>query len=80
MHILDKNQVAEKLQISTRQVNNLVSKGLFPPGVKQGKKLLWLSVVVERYLEGVFKSQLDFESMPKASATSCRFMQQFDAD
>jgi len=79
MNLLDKHQVAEKLQISPRQVNNLVSQGVFPPGVRQGKKLLWLSVVVEKHMEAMFQAQLDFEMNPKFSSPKKQFFQDFDA-
>jgi len=79
VQILDKNQVAEKLQVSTRQINNLVAEGLFPPGVKSGKKLLWHSSAVDSYLEEMFASQLNFKPGLPPAAKGTRFLQNFDS-
>lgn len=78
MQILDKNQVAEQLQISTRQINNLVADGLFPPGVRSGKKLLWHSSAVDRYLEEMFANQLNFKTGLSPVVKGARFLQNFD--
>jgi prophage regulatory protein len=78
VQILDKNQVAEKLQVSTRQINNLVAEGLFPPGVRSGKKLLWHSSAVDRYLEEMFVSQLNFKPSSSPIVKGALFLQNFD--
>lgn len=78
METLDKHQVAERLRVSVRQVNVLVDGGVLPQGKKQGKKLLWLSIVIDRYLNEFFKEQLEFEMKSTSPARKGKFVQNFD--
>src|SRR3954468_19123352 len=46
---LNKQQVCDRLEISTRQLDYLIGRNEFPRGVSQGKAHKWLEEVVERF-------------------------------
>ncbi|MEO0750354.1 MAG: helix-turn-helix domain-containing protein [Pseudomonadota bacterium] len=49
--LLTSEDVAARLQISIRQIHNLVSAGDFPPPMKVGRLNRWRALDVENYVE-----------------------------
>lgn len=55
--LLDKQQAARTLGISTRTVDNLVKGGDFPPGVRIGRFLYWSQRTIATWRRNQFASQ-----------------------
>lgn len=55
--LLDKQQVARKLGISIRTLDNLVKAGDFPPGVRIGRFLYWSQRTIATWRRNQFASQ-----------------------
>lgn len=49
--LLTSGDVAARLQISIRQIHNLVSAGDFPPPMKVGRLNRWRALDVDNYVE-----------------------------
>ena len=49
--LLTPEDVAARLQISKRQINNLVNDGDFPPPMKVGRLNRWRELDVDNYVE-----------------------------
>lgn len=57
MEKLNKQQVAERLQISVRKLEKMVTDREFPPAVRIGKQCLWSERVVQQYEQSLFSAQ-----------------------
>ncbi|WP_143902368.1 helix-turn-helix domain-containing protein [Tepidimonas thermarum] len=44
------NQLSQHLQVSERTLEKLVAAGKFPPPLRIGKRVVWASDVVEKWL------------------------------
>lgn len=73
MKLYNKQELAEALGVSTRQINILVERGELPPGVRLGKKIKWHQDIVEKMLERVFEEQLAFEPRLPSPVGSARY-------
>lgn len=67
---LSKAAVLSMLEISERNLENIVREQSFPPGVRIGKKLFWAHEVVQSWLDDKFASQLQFK--PSSRRTMSR--------
>ena len=56
--LLTKEQVAQKMNLSVRTLEGLVSKGEFPHGVRVGRFLYWTESAVSAWHQRMFAAQL----------------------
>lgn len=66
---LSKSAVLEMLEISERNLENIVKSQRFPPGVRIGKKLYWAPEIVQSWLDTQFAAQLEFKPPIRRSMT-----------
>lgn len=57
MEKFNKQQVAQRLQISVRKLEKMISDREFPPAVRVGKYCLWSEEVVRQYERSLFAAQ-----------------------
>ncbi len=57
---MTKVAVCERLQISDRTLEKLVSAAKFPAPLRLGKQVLWAEQAVERWLEQELAAQLNW--------------------
>lgn len=57
MELLNKEAVTTKLGVCARTLENLVTRGEFPPPVHLGKRARWDKAVVDRWLAARFAAQ-----------------------
>lgn len=55
---LTKEQLAERIGVSVRQVDYLVARGQLPAGNRKGKRLKWLEAVAETWKRREYAEQL----------------------
>lgn len=55
--LLKKTAVCERLNISVRCLENMVSAGRFPPGNQLGKYMYWSEGVINSWLQREFAAQ-----------------------
>lgn len=60
MNKLTKKTVCERLNLSPRQLDNMISRDEFPRGVRDGKSHVWAEEVVERFDRERFQEQFDW--------------------
>ena len=56
-----KSEVLSLLNISERTLENMVKKGNFPPGVRLGRQMFWLTQAIQKWQTASFQTQLNFE-------------------
>jgi len=56
--LLDKARLSTSMGVSVRLLDDLVSKGSFPRGVRVGRRLYWTSQVVDAWRQRTFSHQL----------------------
>ena len=56
--LLDKAHLATSMGVSVRLVDELVSSGRLPKGVRVGRRLYWTSQVVDAWRQRTFSNQL----------------------
>ncbi len=54
---LNKEEVAQRLGVSIRQLDYLVKREDFPAGNRRGRELVWVSEVVEAWEQREFEEQ-----------------------
>ena len=57
MELKTKNDVCRELGVSARGLEKMVSEGRFPVPVRIGKRAVWSSVALERWLVEAFAAQ-----------------------
>lgn len=67
---LNKEQVAQKLDVSQRKLDYMISRGEFPPGVRHGKQLLWADAMVTQFDELRFRAQMAWLDRVRAATLS----------
>lgn len=55
--LLNKQALSVRLGISIRTIENMVSAGQFPPGVRIGKFVFWTESVVDKWQTRIFGVQ-----------------------
>ena len=60
MNKLTKQQVCERLCVSQRQLEYMISRDEFPRGVRHGKTHVWAEPVVDQFDKERFQFQLDW--------------------
>ncbi|AUN96330.1 DNA-binding protein [Pseudazoarcus pumilus] len=55
--LVDKATLCERLNISARTVENMVSAGTFPPPVRVGKRVYWSEIAVRNWQRRMFAAQ-----------------------
>ena len=55
--LLNKASLCERLSISPRTLENMVSAGSFPPPVRVGKYVYWSEVAVRAWQQRMFAAQ-----------------------
>lgn len=58
--LFSKTDLCERLNLSERTIENMVSRNEFPPPVRIGKKVYWSEQVVAAWKLKVFKRQQDW--------------------
>ncbi len=54
---LTKEELAQRLGMSARSIDNLVKRNELPPGVRMGRQCYWSRTVVDRFTERAFAAQ-----------------------
>ncbi len=65
MELVSKAEVAKKLLLCERTLENMVNRGEFPPPVTFGKRVYWAKAAVDAWLEATFAAQLAWAPRPK---------------
>jgi prophage regulatory protein len=65
---LTKTEVCDRLKLSPRQLDYMISRDEFPRGVRIGKSHVWAEPVVDRFDEERFQEQIDWFQRRVAAA------------
>ena len=60
--LVDKAALCAMLMISERGIENMVKGGIFPKGVRIGKRVYWSEIAVNRWREAFFTAQESWTS------------------
>ena len=64
--LMTRKEVATLLRIHVRDLRRLVLEGVFPPGIKLGRRVRWRRKTVERWLDRAEKNRLHGPTMTAA--------------
>lgn len=68
MELLNKKEVAYRLKMCERTIENLVRENSFPPPLRLGKTARWSKAVIEAWLAEQLRAQLEWKPRSRARA------------
>ena len=63
-------EVAERLNMCTRSIQEMVKARPFPRGVHLGRDVSWLETIVDQWLEAKFADQMAWEPKRRSSKST----------